>query len=208
MSRDRRDDDRYDDRPSRRDRDDYGPPPRASSKLPWVLGGLFVLGLVCCGVPALFMGALGLGGKKERGEGAATAKTGEEVVFGDSKWTVLAAEDKGNSLKSNNRLQKDASTDGRFILVRFKVVNTTSKEEKLLRAPVVVDDQGREFKEIERQTFYLPEGTTSLTMKALPAGMTKEFAAIYEVPADAKGLKFQARALAAFGDKALVDLGL
>jgi hypothetical protein len=36
----------------------------------------------------------------------------------------------------------------------------------------------------------------------------KEFYAMYEVPTDAKELKFQARALSAFGDKTLVDLGL
>ncbi len=45
-------------------------------------------------------------------------------------------------------------------------------------------------------------------LKALPASITKEFQAVYEVPADAKSIKFQARALSAFGDKKLVDLGL
>jgi len=94
---------------------------------------------------------------------------GDVVKFDDSKWIVVAAKDNGSILKSNNMFQKEASTDGKFITVRFKVKN--------------------------------------LTLEALPPSMYKEFYAVYEVPSDAVGFRFQARALSAFGDKILVNLG-
>lgn len=48
-----------------------------------------------------------------------------------------------------------------------------------------------------------------MALEALPSSMSREFGAIYEVPADAADLSFEARSLAAFGgDKARVALGL
>jgi len=132
---------------------------------------------------------------------------GDVVKFDDSKWIVVAAKDNGSILKSNNMFQKEASTDGKFITVRFKVKNLTKTEDRIMDTPKLIDSQGREFKEYDSQSFYIPEGAKTLTLEALPPSMYKEFYAVYEVPSDAVGFRFQARALSAFGDKILVNLG-
>ncbi len=112
--------------------------------------------LTACAI--LVIACAGGGGKKGGSSDAPPAKIGEEVTFGDSKWTVLGAEDKGKVLPSRNQFQKDAKTDGKFILVRFKVTNTTNKPERLSITPKLIDSQGREFQQYDHQSFYLPEG--------------------------------------------------
>ena len=81
----------------------------------------------------------------QNAKSVALAKIGDEISFNnDSTWVVLSAENKGNTLKSNNRkpLQwwlmtnenkekflksskflKDAETSGKFIVVRYRVCN-------------------------------------------------------------------------------------
>lgn len=147
----------------------------------------------------------GGGGKGPKGE---AAKIGDEITFKDSKWTVVTAKDHGTQIRPNNQFLQPAKTEGRFILVHFKVTNLTNQEDRILNTPKLIDSKGREFKDYDQQSMYIPEGAKTLTVEALPAGMTKEFWALYEVPADATDLKFQARALSAFGDKKMVDLGL
>jgi hypothetical protein len=181
---------------------------------------------------ALCLLALGSGGKKKEGsEGttsstdtpatkaaakpvetaapAAMPKVGELVKFDDSEWTVVETKDMGQKLASNNQFQEPAKTDGRYIYVKFKVKNLTNKEERIMDHPKVVDSQGREFGAFDHETFYLPKGVKSMSLEALPSSMQKEFGAIYEVPADAKTLTFEARSLAMFGtDKKKIALGL
>ena len=144
-------------------------------------------------------------------EGAkASAKIGDEIQFGgDSTWVVLAAEDKGTAITSNNPLQQDAQTTGRFILVHFKVTNLGKKEQRIVNTPKLIDSQQREFKNYDHQTFYIPKGGETMTGKAIPASLAKEFYAVYEVPPDAKGLRFQTRDLSSSftPDFKLVDLG-
>lgn len=134
------------------------------------------------------------------------AKLGETVTFGgDSTWVVTAARDRGKKLAAAG---ERATTEGRFIEVSMKITNNGQKEDSLLDLPAVVDSQGREFKPWERSSSFLPPGGRGLAMSPLPPSLPKEFTEIYEVPADAAGLKFKARALAAFGDTRFVELGL
>ena len=135
-----------------------------------------------------------------------TAKLGEPFTFaGDSTWTVTAARDRGKRLAGAG---DSASTAGRFVEVRFAITNLTKKEDSILDLPAIVDDQGREFKPFDRSSSFLPAGARDLAMAPLPPSLSKEFSEIYELPADAGGLKFKARTLVAFGDTKLVDLGL
>lgn len=168
--------------------------------------------------------AIGSGTKKEQsgaapGEPTATqagaaakpatvAKIGDEVKFDDSTWVVLDAKLAGKTLKSNNQFQEDAKTEGKFVVVRFKVTNKTNKEERIMDQPKLVDSKGREFKHVDSQAFYVSPKAKTLGLEALPSSLAKEFSAVYEVAADSGGLQFQARALSAFGDKTLVDLAL
>jgi len=135
-------------------------------------------------------------------------KIGDEINFEDSKWVVLDAKNLGSEAKSNNQFQESAKSSGKFILVKFKVLNKTNKEERIMSHPKLVDSKGREFKKYDMQSFYIPKDAESLTMSALPSGIEKEFYALYEVPSDATGIQFEARELSAFGDEQLVDLEL
>lgn len=130
------------------------------------------------------------------------AKLGEAITFpGDSTWTVTAAHDRGHKLGA-------ATTAGRFVEVDLQVTNLTKKEDSILDLPSVVDAQGRELKPYEQSASLLPPGAKDLAMAPLPPSIAKSFVEIYEVPADATGLAFKARALEPFGDTKLVDLGL
>ena len=134
-------------------------------------------------------------------------KIGDKITFEDSEWMIVSAKLLGKMARSNNQFQEDAVTDGKFILVSFKIKNLTNKEDRILNAPKLIDSQGREFKDYDNEAFYIPNNAKTLIMDALPSNITKQFYALYEVAADSKQLKFQARALSAFGDTVPVELG-
>jgi hypothetical protein len=134
-------------------------------------------------------------------------KIGDKITFDDSEWMVVSAKMLGHRAKSNNQFQKDAVTEGKFILVGFKVRNLTNREDRIFDVPKLVDSQGREFGNYDEENFYIPRDSKTITIEALPSNITKQFYALYEVAADSRELKFQVRALSAFGDKVPVQLG-
>jgi hypothetical protein len=137
------------------------------------------------------------------------AKIGETVAFkGDSEWEVVDAKDFGKTIEASNDFTDPGKTKGRFIRVHYKVTNKGKKSESILEGPKLVDGKGREFETWSEGYSYLPKNGKAITLEPLPPDMEKEFYAIYEVPADAEDLKFQARALEAFGKKRTVDLEL
>lgn len=136
------------------------------------------------------------------------ARVGESVRLGDSVWQVNLAKRLGQTLASDNQFIDPATTDGDFVLVSFKVTNKTSKEERILAAPPLVDSLGREFKTFDGQHRFLPEGAKTIGLEAIPSTMTRQFWGIYEVAATSNKLRFKARELG-FGSKVrLVDLAL
>jgi hypothetical protein len=140
---------------------------------------------------------------------AAKKKLGESVLFDDSEWVVLEAKDMGNKVDSNNPFDKAAkSEDGKFIRVKFSVKNKGKKEEMLFDQPKLIDGEGREFGHHENETSYVPKDSKTLALEKIPVGLKKEFWTVYEVPTDAKNLKFETRALEIGGDKVAVDLGI
>jgi hypothetical protein len=147
--------------------------------------------------------------KKTAKKSGDAAKIGEEVSFKDSTWVVIGAEDKGGLLKSNNQFQEDARTGGKYIMVQFKVTNLGKKEQRIINTPKLIDSEGREYKDLDNQTFYIPQGAKTMALEAIPAGLPREFHAVYEIPGDAKGLRFQARDLSSVfsPDYKLIDLG-
>ena len=86
-------------------------------------------------------------------------------------------------------------------------------ETRLFDGPVLIDSQGRIFKSYNGQEYYIPEGTEAIQLQVIPAGLPKELFAVHEVPADANGLRFQARSIKLDGEilltpnYKLVDLG-
>lgn len=149
--------------------------------------------------------------KKDKAGGEATEKVyavGDKVEFPDSTWVVVSAKSRGKTLTPNNPVTKPRTTEGRFIQVVFKITNKTKKHEAILVRPKLIDDQQREFGEVGTPILFIPNGKSTLGTEPIPPSMTKEFYGVYEVAADAKGLKFRARPLTPLGKRQLVDLGL
>jgi hypothetical protein len=80
--------------------------------------------------------------------------------------------------------------------------------------PSLLDDKERQFETLGEQKDYLPRGAKTLGEEEsdqIPAGMTREFHALYEVPADARGLRLRAESFAENQRRAqegFIDLGL
>src|SRR5262249_3144649 len=142
--------------------------------------------------------ACGKGGTSLRSIG--TVKVNEPLVFKDSTWVVVEVKDLGKVLKENEPDEPEKKADGRFILVRYKVTNTGKQVVWLGDDPEVVDDTKREFKTPgDNQKLYLPKGAKTMGEEEsdqIPAGITREFHALYEVPTDAKGLRLKAASFA------------
>ncbi|MEZ4225107.1 MAG: DUF4352 domain-containing protein [Polyangiaceae bacterium] len=132
-------------------------------------------------------------------------KLGEVITFDDSQWTVVKAEVLGNTLQGIGDLKKTA---GKFVKVEFTVTNKSKQSETIFDHPKVIDEQNREYMPIEGQSLYLGDRDKSLTLESLSPDMMQRFVAIYEIPADSNGLRFEARALSAFGKRKKVALGI
>ena len=131
-------------------------------------------------------------------------KLGESVKLEDSTWVVAKAAVVGKTIQG---LSGDKKTAGNFVKIEFTVTNNGKENESILDHPKLFDSQDREFKPLDDQSLYMGENETSMTLESLPPSIMKRFWAIYELPADAKGLKFEVRALSAFGEKKKVALG-
>jgi hypothetical protein len=132
-------------------------------------------------------------------------KLGEVVTFDDSQWTVVKATVLGNTLQGIAEVKKST---GKFVKVEFTVTNKSKETESILDHPKLFDDQDREYAPIEAQSLFMDEREKSLTLESLSPDMMQRFFAIYEIPVDSKGLRFEARALAAFGKRRKVVLGI
>jgi hypothetical protein len=144
--------------------------------------------------------ALACGSTSLKPKAVGTVKVNEELVFNDSTWVVLEARDLGKVLKSTDPDEQDKKADGRFILVRYKVTNTGKKTVWLGDDPPLLDDKERQFETLgDAQAHYLPKGAKTLgeaDSDQIPAGITREFHAIYEVPTDARGLRLKGESFA------------
>ncbi len=121
---------------------------------------------------------------------------GDKVKFDDSEWEVVTAREAGSVLMGSFGQSK--RTDGKFIYVQFKVLNTTSEQQMVLRTPALQDSKERKFKELGGIELYLEEGEKGMTLEQLPAGLPKKFAAVFEVPSDANGFMFLTTSLSKF----------
>jgi Domain of unknown function (DUF4352) len=146
------------------------------------------------------------GAGKGKSKKVKPAKIGATVTHGDSTWKVTKAKDKGATMTCGPFGAK--KTSGRFIWVEFEVKNTTKKQESVLELPKLVDSQDREFKQWNETMMCIGKDKKTMSLEQLPAGMDKKFVAVFEVPNDAKKLRFMTRELAFGGETKPVDLGL
>jgi len=132
---------------------------------------------------------------------------GDTVTFDDSEWVVITARQLGSTL-SGGEFGEDKKSNGKYIYVRYKVINKTSEQQSVLFTPSVKDSKGRKFEELDDLQMYLSEGETGMTLEQLPSGLTKTFSAIFEVPSDASGLVFMTSSFAPIlAEEKAVQLG-
>jgi hypothetical protein len=138
---------------------------------------------------------------------AQAATVGQDVRVDEVRWKVLEAEALGKQLKSTNQFIKDKTTSGQFVRVRFELENL-SKDLLTFAGLDLVDDQGRTFKPSSDVIGFIPSEELCV-LENLNPNVAKTCTAIYEVPANATGLKAQVGDLKLLGNQsALIDLGL
>jgi hypothetical protein len=131
---------------------------------------------------------------------------GQDVVVDEVRWKILTAEKLGNTLTSDNEFIDDLTTSGTFVRVRFEIENL-SKDMLSFAGLDLVDDQERTFTRSSDTIMFIDEGESCL-LENLNPNITKTCTHIYEVPADATGVKAQLGDLKIFGgQEALVALG-
>jgi hypothetical protein len=136
------------------------------------------------------------------------ARVGEALSLDDSTWVVVEAKDLGKNVRPNNDFADPKETSGRFVLVRYKVTNRRKHPESVLDPPKIVDDQSRETERVPNEAMYVPREARTLGIEPLPPNVEREFATLFELPPDARGLKLQVRGLGLLGAKRSVDLAL
>ena len=133
---------------------------------------------------------------------------GQDVRVGDVRWKVLSAENLGNILKSENKFAKDLKTNGAFIKVRFEIENLSNDMLSYSGADLA-DDKERKFKHSSEAFSFIPDEEQSLIVTNLNPNLPKTITEIYEVPANATGLRFYVGDLKFLGgEEAMIDLGL
>jgi hypothetical protein len=132
---------------------------------------------------------------------------GQDVLVGEVRWKMLTAENLGNQLVSNNQFIDPLNTAGKFIKVRFEIENR-SKDMQSFIGFDLIDSQGREFTS-SSDAFMFIDGNEACVLVNLNPNLPKTCTAIYEVPADATGLKAYVGDLSIFGRaEAQIELGL
>jgi TPR repeat protein len=132
-------------------------------------------------------------------EDAKYKRLGDTVhIENDSEWVILTATYEGSRLPTVNPRREDAITNGRFVMISYKVTNQM-KEEGKIQSPVLADKDGRVFSELSEQGKYRTKDYISeekmvhISEQKLSPGVPYEFWALYELPVDAKGVHVQIR---------------
>ncbi|MEX1113293.1 MAG: DUF4352 domain-containing protein [Patescibacteria group bacterium] len=132
----------------------------------------------------------------------------EPVQVGDVKWTVTKVENRGTTLEAGDGFTEPKQAAGKFIQVTYKVENL-GKEMKTTVGVDLEDSQERQFTPIDDGFLYIPNGENLYILDNLNPNVPSDFVQIYEIPADAKGLKARVGNLEAFGNEVkLINLGI
>lgn len=118
------------------------------------------------------------------------AAIGAPVPVGDAHvWTVISAEDRGQTIESGNEFIDNLTTAGRFMLVKASVKNVGT-DAFYIDAPKIVDGTGREF-DYNSDAFMIIDSAEQCALEQVNPGLDKACTWIYEVPADATALKLK-----------------
>lgn len=174
----------------------------------WVLMFLIVLSLAC-GSSSRSGGASSSPREKEQpaAEEKAAFTVGQDVQVGAVRWKFLEAVDLGKELKTDNQFIEAKQTSGKFVQVRFEIENQGT-EAKSYAGIELVDSKGRTFKRYGEAIGFIEQAELCI-LEQLNPNISKTCTEIFEVPADAAGIKASIGDLELFGsDEAQVDLGM
>ncbi len=174
--------------------------------------------LVGCGITSLvlFIAVVGICVAVVNNSGETDVPTtysiNEEATVGKAIWELLEAKDRGSVLQGAESefpmFTEDKISSGKFIEITLQVTNTGTITESYWSDPNLIDDRGTVFKPADGVYEWIPDDNEAL-LEPLQPRVTRQFIWIYEVPADATGLKVRVNDIAFGSDaKALIDLGL
>ncbi|MCC6165675.1 MAG: zinc ribbon domain-containing protein [Caldilineaceae bacterium] len=133
---------------------------------------------------------------------------GGDVMVVNVRWHIFSAENLGNVLTSDNSFIDPLTTPGKFIRVRFEVENR-SNDMLTYGGFDLIDSQGREYISSSSAYWMIPDPEDCSFIVNLNPNVPKVCTEIYEVAADATGLKAKVGDLELFGSaESLVELGL
>ena len=174
----------------------------------WVFVLFFLLPILGCNGASISEASLSQEEVAATQAAVVPAKVGEDVRVDEVRWHVLSAEDLGDTLSSDNRFVDSKTTAGRFIRVRFEIENL-SNDLLTYGGLDLVDNRDREYTSYSESFMFLPDEEECSFIENLNPNIPKICTVIYEVAADAAGLKIVASDLKIFGsDEKEIDLGL
>lgn len=132
-------------------------------------------------------------------------KVSEDLQIGMVKWNVVKAWET-TQLTDYSGVIKPT---GKFVVINVRVENL-DKEMKTVSGLKLVDNQNREFISYSKSSLLKNLGAEPLFLISnINPNVPLVFADVYEVPADAKGLKLRVGDLSLLGsDEGFIDLGL
>lgn len=150
---------------------------------------------------------------KENSETQQVYLVNEDMQTGKARWKLLNSENKGDTLRASesrySSIATSKTTQGKFIEIEMEVENTGEVTESFWSAPVLVDDRNREFKPRNDLSEWIPEEKDASLFVELQPGIPAQLVWLYEVPANATGLKAKVKDISFGGSlSALVNLGL
>jgi hypothetical protein len=133
---------------------------------------------------------------------------GKTVELDDSSWTLLDASDIGNSIEPTARYAhgEHLETTGRFIQIRYRVVNRNTIGSVMFFWPKIVDDRGRMFGPPENEAEYVPIGTKIGVRATFHPLEDREFVTIIKIPCESVRLDVRFAGLGLWGTYANLKL--
>lgn len=132
---------------------------------------------------------------------------GVDVMAGSIRWKILSAENMGSELTSDNQFVDPKRTTGKYIKIVFEVENRGSDSASYGHFDLV-DRQGRTFSVFSEMYFFLDDGDECSSLDILNPNLSRRCTVIFEVAADAVGLRAYVGDLNMFtGGEAYIELG-